>query len=302
MGGLRALVAVLGAVAILAGRPDAAGAGEPVLKVVASFSIIADMARQVGGARVDVVSLVPAGSDAHVFRPSPAEAEALRRADVVLVNGLGFEGYMGRLVAAAGGRASPVVVSEGVQVLLAGERCAGAVPCDDAPAPFGTVVAKATDPHAWQDPQNGVVYVGNIARAFCEADRAGCPDYKAAAARYIGEIEALDGELRAAFARLPADRRTIVTSHDAFGYLGRAYGLHVLAAEGLGTESEPTAQTVARLVRLIRNHKGVAMFGETASDPRLMAAIAAETGATVGGVLHADTLDAPGGPPTAIWR
>lgn len=270
--------------AILLAAAPAHAADRP-LEVVASFSILADMAREVGGERIAVTPLVRPDGDAHVYEPTPADAKAVAAADLVLVNGLGFEGWLERLVGAAGYGGPVAVASAGVTPLdVAAE--AGHVHDDH----------DAADPHAWQSLANGRRYVANIAAALKAADPEGALAYDANAAAYLAKIEALDRELRAGFAGLPAERRRIVTSHDAFAYFAAAYGLEIVSPQGLSTESEASAADVAALIRQIRAERISAVFVENVTDPRLIEQISRETGAAVGGSLYSDALSSADGP------
>ncbi len=258
------------------------------LKVVASFSIIGDFARNVGGDRVTIITLVGPDGDAHAYEPKPADAAAVSAAGVVLVNGLQFEGFLQRLVEASGTKAPIAELARGAEVLKASED--GEHGGDESHDHGGY------DPHAWQSVHNAEVYVKNIAAAFCAADAAGCDTYKANAASYSEKLEALDAEIKAAVADVPAEKRTIITSHDAFGYFEHEYGIRFLAPEGVSTESEASAADVAALIRQIREDKASAIFVETITNPRLVEQIASETGLTVGGSLYSDALSAADGP------
>lgn len=256
-------------------------AAEP-LPVVASFSILSDLTQRVGGERIRVHALVGAGADAHVYQPTPADAMMIRRAALVVVNGLGFEGWMNRLVKASGYRGPIAVASRGIAPLKLAHEHDG--------------MHAAPDPHAWQDPANVHRYVINIAAALTEMDPAGKSEYAANAAHLLGEIDSLDAEIRAQLGVLPEARRTIVTSHDAFAYFGRAYNIHFRAPTGVSTEAEASASDVAGLIRFIRAEKIPAVFMENISDPRLLELIRAESGARIGGTLYSDALSPPGGP------
>lgn len=281
------------------------------LKVVASFSIIADLAKNVGGDRVDITTLVGPNGDAHVYEPKPADAAAVAAADVVLVNGLQLEGFLQRLVEASGTKAPIVELSKGGEVLkIADEPHPHEEDDDDDQAAGEAGHAEGGqhaheeghhhhgeyDPHAWQSVRNAEVYVRNIADAFCAADAAGCDGYKANADAYGKKLEALDAEIRAAIAGIPADKRSIITSHDAFGYFEHDYGLAFLAPEGVSTESEASAADVAALIRQIRDDKASAIFVENITNPRLIEQIAGETGLKVGGELYSDALSDADGP------
>jgi zinc/manganese transport system substrate-binding protein len=262
-------------------------------RVVASFSILADMAARVGGDKVEVSSLVGPNGDAHVYEPAPADAKTIAEADLVVVNGLGFEGWFARLVEASGYKGPVVTASEGVAAAKMDEEeeHAEAGHDDDHDHDHG-----AFDPHAWQNAANTVIYAGNIAKALCEADTANCETYKSNAAAYVTELKALDAEIKAAVERVPADRRTVIMSHDAFGYFARAYGITVLAPEGVSTDSEASAQDVAKLIAQTKDKKAAALFVENVSDPRLIEQISRETGLSIGGELYSDALSPPDGP------
>lgn len=262
------------AFALVALTASSAFAGEK-LRAVASFSILGDMAARIGGPAAEVTTIVGPDGDAHVYEPTPADARAFAAADVVVINGLGFEGFQDRLAKASGYQGPVVIASAGVDTFA-----------EDGEA----------DPHAWQDASNARVYAQNIARAFCEADKPRCETYGANAAAYIAELDALHAEAKAAIAAIPEARRTVIMSHDALGYFARAYGLTVLAPEGVSTDSEASAADVAKLVTQIRAAKASALFIENMSDPRLIEQIGRETGLAAGGALYTDALSPPDGP------
>jgi zinc/manganese transport system substrate-binding protein len=263
--------------ALFALAAGAASAAE--LRAVASFSILGDMVRQVGGERVAVTTIVGPDADTHVYEPRPGDAVAVQGADVFFVSGLGFEGWLDRLVQATGFTGPVVVASDGVASRTMAED--------------GQTI---TDPHAWQSLANGLVYVRNIADGLCAADVAGCPSYRANAAAYSAQIAALDQDVRAAIASVPPEQRKVITTHDAFGYFGAAYGVQFLAPEGVSTESEASARDVARLIDQIRAERVSALFVENMSDPRLIRQIAEATGVRMGGELYSDALSPSDGP------
>ena len=255
------------------------------LKVLATFSILGDFVKNVGGDRVEVATLVGPNSDAHVYAPAPADAKKVADAKVVIVNGLGYEGWMSRLAKASGSKAPVVVASKGVK-----ER--------KAPGGHGHGGA---DPHAWQSVANAKIYVANIRDALIEADPAGKAAYEANAAAYLGKLDALDQDVKATVAAIPADRRKIISTHDAFGYFQQAYGVEFIAPQGVSTEAEPSARDVARIITQVKKQKIPAVFLENIADPRLMERIAQESGARVGGKLYSDALtDAKGDAPTYL--
>ncbi len=267
------------------------------LPVVASFSILADLTRQVGGDRVDVTALVGADGDAHVFEPTPRQAGQLQQARVLVSNGLGFEPWLARLKSAAAFKGLEIVAAQGIQPRALPASAHGS----DHGHGHAHAHAGTQDPHAWQDVRNAIVYVQNIARGLALADAPNADHYRARAADYVARLGALDARLRAQFAGVPAERRSVISTHDAFGYFAQAYGLRFIAVRGLSTESEPSARDMARLVKQVREERIGALFLENISDPRLLQQLARETGATLGGRLHSDALSAPDGPaPTYI--
>jgi zinc/manganese transport system substrate-binding protein len=258
------------------------------IKVVASFSIIADLVRQIGGERVDVAVLVGPNADMHAFQPTPSDARTLARAQLAVINGLGFEGWADRLVKSSGYKGAAVVASKGIKPLAADQH---EIEHGGKGHDHGRY-----DPHAWQKVANVKTYVANIREALIAADAAGKADYEKAAAGYIEQLDALDAEIKAAFANIPKGKRRVITSHDAFTYYGEAYGIEFLAPQGVTGDSEPTAKDVAALIRQIRREKVNAVFVENISNPRLIERIAKETGARVGGTLYSDALSEPAGP------
>ena len=250
------------------------------LDVVASFSILGDFVRNVGGDRVSLAMLVGPNADVHVYAPSPADAKRIADAKLVVVNGLGLEGWLPRLVQSAGGKATIVVASNGVAPLKRGADA---------------------DPHAWQSVGNAKVYVANIRDALATADPADAAMFRANAARYLAELDALEAEVRAAVAKIPPERRKVISTHNAFGYFSEAYGITFIAPLGVSTETEPSARDIAAIISQIRREKIPAVFLENMSDDRLIGRIAAETGARVGGTLFSDALtDEKGDAPTYI--
>jgi zinc/manganese transport system substrate-binding protein len=283
--------ALLGLAALAIGAAAApAIAQQPApIRVVASFSILADLVRQIGGDRVSVSALVGPNGDAHVFQPTPADARRLSEAQLIFVNGLGYEGWMDRLVKASGTKAGVVVVSRGVTSIkeTGDDHAAGAAKGHD----HGSV-----DPHAWQDVANAKLYVAAIRDALVAADPAGKAVIEDRAAAYLAQLDALDREIRAAIAKLAPERRRIITSHDAFAYFGAAYGIDFVALQGVSTQAEASAKDVARIIRQVRAQKTPAVFLENVSDARLMERITRETGARIGGRLFSDALSQPDGP------
>jgi zinc/manganese transport system substrate-binding protein len=273
----RYLLTAAAAAAVLAvARPALA---QDRIKVLATFSILGDLVKNVGGERVDVSTLVGPDSDAHVYAPAPSDAKKVADARVVITNGLGFEGWMSRLVRASGSKAPVIVATNGITVRTAADGQGHS----------------ESDPHAWQSVANAKTYVANIRDALVAADPAGREAYKANTQAYLAKLDALDAEVKQAVAAIPADRRRIISTHDAFGYFQQAYGIEFIAPQGVSTEAEPSARDVARIITQIRQKKVPAVFIENISDPRLMQRIAQETGARVGGKLYSDALTGKSG-------
>lgn len=261
-----------------------AQAGDRV-RVVASFSILGDFVHNVGADRVEVSTLVGPNGDAHVYTPSPADAKTIADARLVVVNGLGLEGWLPRLVQSSGGKATIVTATKGIKVREAD--------ADDDHGHGGGDHAHdhgKTDPHAWQSVPNAMIYVANIRDALIAADPAGAATYRANAEAYLVKLDALDRDVRAAVASIPAARRKVISTHEAFGYFADAYGIAFIAPQGVSTESEASARDVASIITQIRKDKVPAVFLENISDPRLMQRISAETGAKIGGTLYSDSL------------
>ena len=239
------------------------------LNVVASFSILGDFVRNVGGDRVNVTTLVGPDSDAHVYVPTPADAKKVADAKLVFVNGLGFEGWLPRLVKSAGGKASVVTATTGIAPLKLGSEA---------------------DPHAWQSVANAKIYVANIRDALAAAAPADAEAFKSKANAYLADLDALEREVREAIAKIPESRRKVISTHNAFGYFAAAYGVEFIAPLGVSTESEASARDIAGIITQVRAAKIPAVFLENITDPRLMGRISAETGARVGGTLYSDSL------------
>jgi zinc/manganese transport system substrate-binding protein len=266
-------VSTIVALALFLASPTASFAQQKI-DVVASFSILGDLVKNVGGDRVNVTTLVGPNGDAHVYTPSPQDARKITDAKLVVVNGLGFEGWLPRLVKSAGGQAVIVTASDGIA-----ER---------------DINSKA-DPHAWQSVINVKAYVSNIREALVAVDPSGAAAYRANTTAYLAKLDALDAEVRAAVASIPEARRQVISSHDAFGYLSDEYGIAFIAPQGVSTDSEPSAQDLAKIITQVKTAKIPAVFLENISDPRLMRRIAADTGAKIGGTLYSDSLTAENG-------
>ena len=250
------------------------------LSLVASFSILGDFAKNVGGDRVKVTTLVGPDGDVHVYTPAPADARKIADAKLLVINGLGLEGWLPRLLQASGSKALILTATSGI-----------------APLKLGS----GTDPHAWQSVANARIYVANIRDALVAADPADAEIFRANAQSYLAKLDGLDREVREAIARIPDPRRKVISTHDAFGYFAAAYGIEFIAPLGVSTESEASARDIARIITQVKAGKIPAVFLENISDPRLIRRISAETGARVGGTLYSDSLtDEKGEAPTYI--
>ena len=261
-------------------------ADAPKLKAVATFSILGDLVAQVGGDRVAVTTLVQPNADAHGYTPAPSDARTLAEARIVVVNGLGLEGWIDRLIKASGTRAPVVVASAGIKPIEASDDDHG----------HGHGHAHHDDPHAWQNVANVKRYVTNIRDALVRVDPDNASTYADNAKIYLATLDGLDAEVRAAIAAIPSAQRRVITTHDAFGYFTAAYGLSFIAPQGVSTDSEASPRDVARIIRQIRQEKVPAVFLENIADPRLMQQIARESGAAIGGKVFSDALSGPGGP------
>jgi zinc/manganese transport system substrate-binding protein len=278
-----ALSALLACVACALGVSAPADARP--LNVVASFSILADVVKQVGGEHVTVTALVGPNGDPHVFEPSPNDAKLLKEADLVFISGEGLEGWFARLATASGYEGTPVVASQGIRELTMDEG--------------GETII---DPHVWNSPANVEVWVRNIENALSSAEPGAASEFKANAVRYTEVLKDLDAYARAEIEAVPKDRRKVLTSHDAFGYFARDYGVTFLSPEGLSTETEPSAAAVGRIIDQIKREHVTTYFFENSTDSRLVRQIARATGAKPGGELYVESLSGPEGPASTYAR
>ena len=242
---------------------------EQPLNIVASFSILGDFVENVGGERVSASTLVGPNGDVHVYSPTPLDAKKIADAKLLVINGLGLEGWLPRLVQSAGSKAMIVTATDGIAPLKVGSDA---------------------DPHAWQSVTDAKVYVTNIRDALVGADPAGARVYRTNTETYLAKLDALDREVREAIAQIPPARRKVISTHKAFGYFAAAYGIEFIAPSGVSTESEPSARDIAAVITQIRTSGIPAVFLENISDVRLIERIAAQTGARVGGTLYSDSL------------
>lgn len=285
---LRNLIICL--LAVLAALPAAA---QPKQKVIASFSILADITRQVGGDAVEVSTLVPALGDAHVYQPAPADARAVAGADLLVANGLNFETWLDRLVTASGFKGPRIVASTGIkprQLRDSHEKGHGHKHGHKHDHGHGI----ENDPHVWHDLQRMKIYVANIAEGLAQADPVHAAGYRERGKAYSAELQKLDDWAADAFATIPAAHRKAISQHDAFGYLADRYGIQFLAPQGMNTKSEASAEAVGRLIRQIRQENIQAVFFESITNPRLIEQIASDAKVKIGGRLYSDALSPPG--------
>ncbi len=254
-------------------------ASAKTVQAVASFTVLADMVKQVGGDHVDVTSLVPPNGDPHEYEPTPDDARKLKGADVVFTSGLGLEGWFARLAKASGYAGAPVIASNGIQSRKM---------VDD-----GKTI---TDPHAWNSIPNAEVYVDNIEKALAKSDPEDAASFKQNAEAYEAKLKDLDKYARAEVAGVPQADRKVLTTHDALSYFGAAYGVKFISPLGFSTENEPSAAQVANVIKQIKAEHVHTYFFENSNDPRLVKQIADATGAQPGGELFVEALSPPDGP------
>jgi ABC-type Zn uptake system ZnuABC Zn-binding protein ZnuA len=243
--------------------------------VVATTTIIADITQQIAGDRVEIFCIMPVGGDPHIYQPVPGDARQIARSDLVLLNGLQLEGWLTELARHAGGSRPMIAVTEGI------------VPLQDE-ARHGE-----PDPHAWFDVRNMHYYVDNIVRGLSMIDSDGEAEYRERADEYKRKLDELDAWVRERIESLPDNRRILITSHDAFRYFGEAYGIRVMALQGISTEAQPQTRDVVELVRAIREYSIPAVFIETSVNPKMLEQIARDAGARIGGELFSDSLGHP---------
>jgi zinc/manganese transport system substrate-binding protein len=273
----RLLLALIGSAALSIGATAAASA--KTFDVVASFTVLADVVKNVGGDHVNVKSLVPPNGDPHEFEPSPDDAKALKAAAVTFVSGEGLETWFERLAKASGAMEKPVIASTGIKTHT-----------------FEDDGKTITDPHVWNSVPNAMIWVANIEKALAKADPDDAADFKTNAARYTKELQDLNAYVHSKIDAVPNDKRKVLTSHDAFGYYGKEYGLTFLSPLGVSTETEASAADVAKLIDQIKIEHVSVYFFENSNDPRLIRQIADATGAQPGGELYPEALSAADGP------
>lgn len=267
------------------------------LKVVTTFSILGDLTKQVGGDLVEVKTLVGPDGDAHTYSPTPNDSIALTQAELVVENGLGIEGWFDRLVAASGYKGQVVVASKGVSPRLMDEEHGEHEEHEEGhDAHHHHQDHEAGDPHAWQDVSNVRIYVKNITEALVAAMPDKGDTLRERAKAYDAKLEKLDKWVRSEIAAIPSEQRKIITSHDAFGYFGKAYGVTFLSPQGISTEAEPSARQFAKLVKQIRSEKVRRVFFKNLASPKLATQLASDAGASVGKPIYSDALSKAEGP------
>jgi zinc/manganese transport system substrate-binding protein len=285
---MRKLIFMVAAIFALLAPAQAQEKAQEKVKVLASFSILGDLVREVGGERVEVSTLVGPNTDMHGFQPTPAHAKAVAGAKLVVINGLGLEGWADRLVKSANYKGARLVATRGVKALTAETEGHG--------HNHKHKHSDRYDPHAWQEVANVKIYVANIRDALTGVDPAGKEIYAKNAEAYLQKLNALEAEIKQLFAGLSQKERRAITSHDAFHYFGDAYGIEFLAAQAAGGDTQPSARDVARLIQQIRKEGVKAVFIENISNPKIIEQIAKETGAKIGGTLYSDALSEANGP------
>ena len=250
-------------------------ANESSIRVVTSFSILEDLVNKLGGEYVVVANLVDRNQDAHTYQPKPSDAVAIAKADLVVFNGLAFEGWITRLIKNSGYKNKQLIASDGVNAIQNGEE---------------------VDPHAWQSFNNIRVYIQNITHTLITLRPQHTDEFTQRQQQYLNALNVLENKLLKELADIPQNKRIVVTSHDAFGYLEREFDIRFLAPLGLSIEIEASAQDVANVIDQIREQNVKALFVENINSPRLLERIASETNAVIGGRLYSDALSDVDGP------
>lgn len=243
--------------------------------VVTTFSILQDMVHEIAGDKIDLKNLVGPNQDAHVFEPRPENAKDLTHAKLVIKNGLGFEGWLDRLIQASGFHGQVVVVSKGIRPIVHGKR-------------------RFADPHAWHSLENAQIYVDNIVEGLSTLLPEEAKYFEARGEAYKKQLKVLEEKTRRELDPIPVEQRKVICNHSAFDYLGREFDITFFAPLGISTDAEPSALAVAKLIERIKKEKIHVMFVENISNARLLEQISKETGITIAGVLYSDALSEPG--------
>ena len=248
------------------------------INVVASFSILGDMVGRVAGDRANVTVIVGPDSDAHLYAPNAGDAVAVSEADLIFINGMGFETWSAALIETSGTEATVAIATQGIEPLL---------------------VEGEVDPHAWNSLINGISYVTNIEAALSAISPSNASIFKENADLYRGELKTLHNRALNEIKKLPKEKRVVVTAHDAFGYLAASYGLTFLAPQGIDTEAEPSAKELAELITFLKTINAGALFVENIANSDLLEQISREVGIEIGGKLYSDALSVKGSPATS---
>ncbi len=257
------------------------------LQIVTTFSLLQDITQRITQDKAKVYTLVGANEDAHVYEPKPTDIKLLKQSQMVIMNGLGFEGWMERLVQSAQYQGGLVTASEGIKTLSSEEE--GEEHAHEEHHAHGKF-----DPHAWQNVANVEQYVRNIKNALVKIDSVNAAEYERNAEVYLQELRSLHQWIQQQIATVPLEKRKVITSHDAFRYFEQAYGVQFLAAQGVNTESQSSAKTIAKLIQQMRQEKIKTVFVENISDPRLVSRIAKEANGVLGEPLFSDALSKKG--------
>ena len=291
---LTSILVILAMLSVMMFPRDIYAAPAP-LRVIASFSILGDLIKQIGRDRVNVTVLVAAGGDPHVYQAKPSDAVAMAKADLVVVNGLGFDTHIIQMAKSSRAELPLLIASERVTPLRFNDEMGGEAG-HDAKDQNPKNMGEEIDPHAWQNPKNTLLYVETIAESLSRLDPAHASFYQQNLAEYRRELRQLDADLHKKFDAVPPRDKIIITSHDAFGYFGHEYAIRFMAPLGFATENEASAAAIAALIGQIRRAQIKVIFVESISDPRMMQQIARETGAKIGGALYSDSLSPPNQP------
>ncbi len=242
------------------------------INVLASFSVLADMTQNIGGDLIEVNTLVPTGSDPHTHEPTPRDAKLVNNADLILLNGLTFEGWFNELIENSGTKATTFVVSTAIK-------------------PIESIAYKDSyDPHAWMNVQYGISYVEQIAKKLIELDPSNKKTYEFNLSVYKKQLAKLDSYVFEEISKIPKAQRILITSHDAFQYFGIRYGLRLEAVLGTSTDAEVQTQDLMRVSKLVRSENVPAVFIESTVNPKLLKQIASDNNVEIGGSLYADSL------------
>ncbi len=241
-------------------------------KVLATASIFSDMAKNIATDEIEVESIVPIGSDPHLYEPTPNDVKAVSAADLILVNGLGFEGWLKKLIDNSGTSAKIVVITNGIEAIQ------------------NLSYKNTADPHAWMNVQNGLIYIKNIKNALIELDPTGKLEYEFNYGIYKQQLETLDDYVVQKISEIPEHKRVLITSHDAFQYYGRRYRITLEPVLGVSTEAEVQTADIRRIISVIRKNEIPTVFIETTVNPKLLQQIAMDNNVSIGGSLFSDSI------------